>query len=193
MCHKYGSTPWPIRTWRRWCDACGHHMLPELKERFHIQREKEFTNENSLNCLYLGSFQDDIWNLSRWRWMIEVYSCNPGTFRWNLRFTKTDELRDDSLHMKRIHLSRRSSTRPILCCSSWIGRRRKGTKRTANNFLHSSWSCQQRCQRSRVNYRFKQGKKIALSNSLETWTWCSVLGPLAFSTRCWFGILAERF
>ena len=110
------------------------------------------------------------------------------TFRWNLCFAKTDELRNDSLHMKRIHPSRVSSTGPILCCSSWIGRRRKGTKRrTENNFLHSSWSFQQRCQRSRVNYRFQQSKKSALSKLLETWTWCSVLGPLTLSTKCWYG------
>ena len=32
-------------------------MLPVLKERFQIQRDKEFTNEDSLNCVYLGSFK----------------------------------------------------------------------------------------------------------------------------------------
>ena len=32
-------------------------ILPALKERFQIQREKEFTNEDSLNCLYLGSIK----------------------------------------------------------------------------------------------------------------------------------------
>ena len=89
------------------------------------------------------------------------FSCNPGTFRWILCCTETDEFRDDSLHMERIHLSRGSSTRPILYCCSWIGRRRKGTKRrTANNFLHSSWSFQQRCQRSRVHYRFNKARKL---------------------------------
>ena len=31
--------------------------LPVLKERFQILRSKEFTNEDSLNCLYLGSFK----------------------------------------------------------------------------------------------------------------------------------------
>ena len=70
-------------------------ILPALKERFQIQRDKEFTKEDSLNCFYLGSFKYEIWILSRWGWRIEVLSCNPGTFRWNLRFTKTDELRDD--------------------------------------------------------------------------------------------------
>ena len=35
-------------------------ILPALKERFQIQRDKEFTKEDSLNCLYLGSFQDEI-------------------------------------------------------------------------------------------------------------------------------------
>ena len=32
-------------------------ILPGLKERFQIQRDKEFTNEDSLNCFYLGSFK----------------------------------------------------------------------------------------------------------------------------------------
>ena len=32
-------------------------ILPVLKERFQIQRSKEFTNEDSLNCFNLGSFQ----------------------------------------------------------------------------------------------------------------------------------------
>ena len=110
----------------------------------------------------------EIWKMRMEDWS---FSCNPGTFRWNLCFTKIDEFRDDFLHMQRIHLSRGSSTRPVLYCRSWIGRRRKGTKRRrANNFLDSSWSFQQRFQRSRANYRFQQSKKSALSNSLETWT-----------------------
>ena len=32
-------------------------IFPVLKERFQIQRDKEFTNEDSLNCLHLGSFK----------------------------------------------------------------------------------------------------------------------------------------
>ena len=32
-------------------------ILQALKERIQIQREKEFTNEDSLNCFYLGSFK----------------------------------------------------------------------------------------------------------------------------------------
>ena len=32
-------------------------ILPVLKEKFQVQRDKEFTNEDSLNCLYRGSFQ----------------------------------------------------------------------------------------------------------------------------------------
>ena len=35
-------------------------ILVVLKDRFQIQREKEFTNEDSLNCLYLGKLQDQI-------------------------------------------------------------------------------------------------------------------------------------
>ena len=55
----------------------------------------------------------------RWKWRIEIYSCDPGAFRWNDYFTKTDELRNDSLQMETIHLPRGSSTRPILCSRSW--------------------------------------------------------------------------
>ena len=32
-------------------------ILPVLKERFQIQRDKEFINEDSLNCFYLGSIK----------------------------------------------------------------------------------------------------------------------------------------
>ena len=38
--------------------------------------------------------------------------------RWNDHLTKTDELRYDSLHMEAICLSRGSSTRSMLHCSS---------------------------------------------------------------------------
>ena len=96
--------------------------------------------------------------------------------------------------MERMHLPCGSSTRPILYCRSWTGRRRKRTKkRTANNFLHSSWPFQQRRQRSRISYRYQETEKSAWSNSLETRTRGSVLGALTLSTKCWFGIWADIF
>ena len=50
------------------------------------------------------------------------------SLRWNDYITETDELRDDSLQMKAIYLSRGSSTRSILHCRNWISGRRNARK-----------------------------------------------------------------
>ena len=60
-------------------------------------------------------------------------------------------------------------------------------------YPHSSWSFQQRCRRSIINYRYQEMKESTWSNSLETWTRCSVLDSLVHGTRCWSRILADRF
>ena len=78
--------------------------------------EKEFTDEDWLHCFYPGS------NKTRF----EICKDENGE-RWNDHITETDELRDDSLQMEAIHLSRGLSTRSILHCRNWISGRRKGT------------------------------------------------------------------
>ena len=57
MCHEYGSDN--NDQYEREEDGAMHVniILPVLKERFQTQRDKEFTNEDSLNCHYLGSFK----------------------------------------------------------------------------------------------------------------------------------------
>ena len=70
---------------------------------------------------------------------IETHSCDSGSLRWSDHITKIDELRDDSLQVETIHLSRGSSTRPIFHGRNWIGGRRKGTqRRKTDNLLYSS-------------------------------------------------------
>ena len=49
-----------------------------------------------------------------------MYSCDPGSFRSSGHLSKTDELRDDSSQLETIHLSRGSSTTPILHSRSSI-------------------------------------------------------------------------
>ena len=58
---------------------------------------------------------------------MKIYSCDPGSLRWSDHITKIDTLRDDSLQMESVHLSRGSSTRPMLHSRNWIGGRRIGT------------------------------------------------------------------
>ena len=86
-------------------------------------------DEDWLHCLYLGSFKTRFETCKDENGESRFFSCDPGSFRWNNDFTKTDELRDDSLQMETIHLPRGSSTRPILFCRSWIGGRKKRTKK----------------------------------------------------------------
>ena len=108
---------------------------------------------------------------------------------WTIMSSKLTELRTDS-----IHLSRDSNTRSILYSRSWIDDRRKGKwKNKMNNLLHSSWSFQQRYRWSTINYRFQETKKRKLSNSLETWTRCSVLDSFVHSTRYWSRVLTNKF
>ena len=166
-------------------------ILPVLKGRFRNQLEKEFTEEDWLHCLYLGNIKTRFEICKDENGELR---CDPRSLRWNDHITQTDELRDDSLHMEAIYLSRGSSTRPILHCRNWISGRKKGTQgRKTNNLLHSSWSFQQRCRWSRIHDRYYEAKKSTMSNSLETWTRCRVSYSYVHSTRCWSRMLTNRF
>ena len=100
-------------------------ILPVLKEKFQIQRDKEFTTV----AFFLGVFKTRFEICKDEDGGLKFFRAIQGHSGGFFVSTKTDEFRDDSLHMERIHLSRGLSTRPILYCSSWIGRRRKGAKK----------------------------------------------------------------
>ena len=170
-------------------------VLSVLKGEFQNQLEKEFTDEDWLHCLYLGSIKTrfEIWKDENWR--IKIY-FRPiqGHSGGNDHITEIDELRDACLQMEAIYLSRGSSTRSILHCRNWHAGRRKGKwRRKSNNRLRSSWSVQQRCRWSRINYTYLETKKSTLSKLLKFWTKCIVLDSLVHSTRCWSRILAHGF
>ena len=76
-------------------------MDPVLTGSFRNQMEKEFTAEDCLHYLYLGSIKtrleickDENGELR----YIRAIQGHSGV-RWNDYFTKTDELRDESLQM----------------------------------------------------------------------------------------------
>ena len=85
-----------------------------LKERFQNQLNKEFTNEDWLDCLDLGSLKTRFEIFKDKDGEFGYVRCDPGTCRWSHCFAKTDELRDDSLQMERIHLSREHETNTLL-------------------------------------------------------------------------------
>ena len=67
-------------------------IRPVLTGRFRSQFEKEFTNEDWLHCLFLGSINTRLE-------ICKDENGDPRSLRWNDHITETDELRDDSLHM----------------------------------------------------------------------------------------------
>ena len=102
-------------------------ILPVMKGRFRNQTEKEFTNEDRLHCLYLGSIKT----------RFEICKDENG----KLRYIRAIQGHSGGMiisprlmnyvmipyRWKTIHLPRGSSTRPILYCRSWISGRRKRT------------------------------------------------------------------
>ena len=180
MCHKYCSTQWSGWTRHRRSDALGFNTSSTERK---IQKSTGArVHGRRLPPLPLSwQHQGKVWNLWRWKWRIKIFSCDPGSFRWSNHLTKTDELRDASLQMETTQLSRGSG-----------GKERKEGGKT-DNLLHYSWSFQQRCRRSRIHYRYQETNKSTVLNTLETWTRSSVLDSLVHSTRCWSGILTNKF
>ena len=93
------------------------------------QLGKEFTDEGWLHSFYLGSIKTRFEICKDENGELRYIRANPKSLRWNDHITETDELRDDSLQMQAIYLSRGSRTRSILHCWTWISGRRKGTWR----------------------------------------------------------------
>ena len=67
-------------------------------------------------AFYLGSFKTRLEICKDENGESRYIGAIQGHSGGNNYFTKTDELRDDSLQMETIHLPRGSSTRPILFC-----------------------------------------------------------------------------
>ena len=166
--------------------------LPVSKGRFQNQLEKAFTDEDSLHCLYLGSIKtrfaickDENGELRH----IRALQCHSGGMIISPRLmnyvTTPYKWKRVIYHVGRARDQYSISEAGLVAG----GKERKEEKQT----IYSSSSFQQRCTRSRTNYRYQETKKSTLSKSLETWTRCSVLDSLVHSTRCWTRILADRF
>ena len=105
----------------------GNRIIHLLKGRFRSQLEKEFTDEDWFHCFYLGSIKTRFEICKDEKGELRKIRAIQGHSSGVINFTKIYELRDVSLQVETIHLSRGSSTRPILHSRNWIGGRRKGT------------------------------------------------------------------
>ena len=77
----------------------GDVILPVLKGRFKNQLKKEFTEEDWLHCLYLGSIKTRFEICKDENGELRKIRAIQGHSRRSDHLTKTDELRDDSLQM----------------------------------------------------------------------------------------------
>ena len=176
-------------------DGAGHWdgVLSVLKGKFRNQLEKEFTDEHWLHCFYLGSIKTRFEickdENGEWRY-IRAIQGHSGGMIISPRLMNYVMI---PYTWKRLiyHVGRARDQYSIADIGLVAGGKGRKQGRQTINLLHSSWSVQQRCRWSRIYCRYLETKKSKISNSLETWTRCSVLDSFVQSTRCWSRILAN--
>ena len=145
-------------------------ILPVLRGRFQNQLEKEFTDEDWLQCFYLGSIGT----------RFEICEDESGELKC---------IRAIQGHSGGMIISPRLMNY-VMIPDKWkpfihhVGRARDQYSLAEAGLVAGGKNDQQRCRWSRINYRCQETMESTLSNSLETWTRCSVLDPLVHSTRC---------
>ena len=198
---KSTSTPWwEVDNGRSECNVSRNHT--SSIENGRVYKIPKLTGKRSSRVrmgriAFTAEASKQVWNLWRWRWKIERYSCDPKTFSVRWLFYQDWRVKWKILHRSKIHLHRGSSTRSLLYYRSWIGIRREKKRKEGVHTLAQEGSqalssqlltmFRQRCQCSTSNNRYKEIEEGESSTSLTTWARCKVLNSLVRNAETNFG------
>ena len=193
--HKHSSTPWSRWTRSRWSDALGCFSSSIEKKFPKTAGERIYRRGDWLHCIYLGSvktrfeiFRNENGELRYFR----AIQCHSGGMIISPRLMNHVLI---PYRWKRViyHVGR-ARDQYFIAEAGLVAGVKRTKRRKANNILHSSWSFQQRCRWSRINYRYQETKESTLSKFIGdlkkiqcTWNHFST------AQRCWTTILSDRF